>query len=779
MVPESDLSLHIPHFQIAMSGLIRSAFAAAILMLIMVNQAIAAFVVNDIGDASDANPGDGVCDIPVGGPPRCTLRAAIEEANAFAGDDLIQFSIGLFTLKPTTALPTITTPMTIDATTAPGYPVGAGSVLDATPLVRVDGSALSGTTIDGLRVFNVPGATIRGLAIFGFPDNGIEIINSEAVDVDSNWIGVRHDGAAGSNGGAGVYLSDCSRCVIGTDVSYVGGPSIAGRGNLISANGEDGIYLQLGDDNQISGNYIGTQPAGGSAFGNARHGIYMAGGGNQVGLKINDYTSPNYIEYNGSDGIRTVAGNQRIYGNQIFANDGNGVSLNGANSELGDTVPGRTNLIGANGGHGVEIGGVHSASDGNLVESNWIYQNLQRGIELVAGNNNTIRINQIVDNDNDAIHLGDEGNTVEINDIGFLNDYMIGNAANGIVVTAGGNTLNTNRIGGMLDDGIDIVSGAGTTIVGNQVGASGDGTRFGNAAVGIRVRAAATGTQITNNIIGDNSDGILLHGASSAICGNRVGLGSSNENIGNRIEGMRVLGGGNTIGNTGGGCAANDIGFNASDGIQVHGDANIIRDNRIGGQPFVDLGNGRGGILLTDGAALNDVSGNLLWNNDDGIRVGGTASNGNRLEDNNFGGNFDLAIDLNDDGATPNDAGDVDSGPNNLQNYPVITSLSGSGGQLQVSYHIDSDIDRSTYPLQADFYFGNSGDGQGYRVHTDTYGLSPGSTRVITFDPPYNAGYLAVMTIDADGNSSELGPGLHFQIQPPVDELFKDRFEGP
>ena len=48
--------------------------------------AVAVFSINSNGDASDASLGDGVCDTGglVGGLPECTLRAAIEEANAFA-----------------------------------------------------------------------------------------------------------------------------------------------------------------------------------------------------------------------------------------------------------------------------------------------------------------------------------------------------------------------------------------------------------------------------------------------------------------------------------------------------------------------------------------------------------------------------------------------------------------------------------------------------------------------------------------------------------------------
>src|SRR5262245_65863460 len=53
--------------------------------------ASAVFVVNTNGNAADASPGDGICGIAGGG---CTLRAAIQEANAAAGLDTINFAIG-------------------------------------------------------------------------------------------------------------------------------------------------------------------------------------------------------------------------------------------------------------------------------------------------------------------------------------------------------------------------------------------------------------------------------------------------------------------------------------------------------------------------------------------------------------------------------------------------------------------------------------------------------------------------------------------------------------
>src|SRR5262245_39359044 len=49
------------------------------------------FTVNVTGNGADANPGDGVCETGVAG--NCSLRAAIQEANANPGKDTINFNI--------------------------------------------------------------------------------------------------------------------------------------------------------------------------------------------------------------------------------------------------------------------------------------------------------------------------------------------------------------------------------------------------------------------------------------------------------------------------------------------------------------------------------------------------------------------------------------------------------------------------------------------------------------------------------------------------------------
>ena len=105
------------------------------------------FVVNSTGDAPDLNPGDGV---PDAGNGVVTLRAAIQEANALEGYQTIFFNLpgsAPYIIELGTALPNITEPIYLNATSQSGY--------SSSPLVNVNGpfGGLSitggGTTVQG------------------------------------------------------------------------------------------------------------------------------------------------------------------------------------------------------------------------------------------------------------------------------------------------------------------------------------------------------------------------------------------------------------------------------------------------------------------------------------------------------------------------------------------------------------------------------------------------------------------------------------------------------
>ncbi len=109
------------------------------------------FTVNSTTDAVDATPGDGVCATAAA---ECTLRAAVQEANAHTGPDLIAVPAGAYELS-------LVGPLEDDAATGD---------LDVTDALQVNGAGAETTIIDGLnsdRLFDVLSATfaIRDVTI--------------------------------------------------------------------------------------------------------------------------------------------------------------------------------------------------------------------------------------------------------------------------------------------------------------------------------------------------------------------------------------------------------------------------------------------------------------------------------------------------------------------------------------------------------------------------------------------------------------------------------------
>lgn len=124
-------------------------------------------LVNSLGDEGDPDTGDGICDTTGKRSPEtecsglCTLRAAIQTANATPAIDTIGFTV-VGTIQPAaTSLPTITEPLIIE---------GSGQVLD--------GSLLTANTYSGLATsttWGKGGVTISGLVIQNFNFAGIAL----------------------------------------------------------------------------------------------------------------------------------------------------------------------------------------------------------------------------------------------------------------------------------------------------------------------------------------------------------------------------------------------------------------------------------------------------------------------------------------------------------------------------------------------------------------------------------------------------------------------------
>ena len=83
-------------------------------------------------------------------------------------------------------------------------------------------------------------------------------------------------------------------------------------------------------------------------------------------------------------------------------------------------------------------------------------------------------------------------------------------------------------------------------------------------------------------------------------------------------------------------------------------------------------------------------AGNIIADNgEEGIRITGSAV-GIAVLGNSIFSNEGLGINLSDDGVTPNDPGDTDSGANNNQNFPVLISAISTTGTMTIQGTLNS-----------------------------------------------------------------------------------------
>ena len=174
-----------------------------------------AFTVNSAGDGKDDDFGDGACDDGTG---NCTLRAAIEQANASPGPDVIAFNIpgaGPHTIRPGSALPTITAPVIIDGYTQPGAipnTNGPGLGSNATLMIELNGTS-AGFGADGLSITG-GSSIVRGLVINRFR-RGIWLPSDNNL-VQGSFMGTDVTGTIDrGNSNSGVYIGAASGNVVG------------------------------------------------------------------------------------------------------------------------------------------------------------------------------------------------------------------------------------------------------------------------------------------------------------------------------------------------------------------------------------------------------------------------------------------------------------------------------------------------------------------------------------------------------------------------------------
>ncbi|MEO8462674.1 MAG: Ig domain-containing protein, partial [Chloroflexota bacterium] len=221
------------------------------------------WIVTSTADTADSAPGDGICADTEG---RCTLRAAMAEADYLQGVDTIAFNLpgtAPVTIQLASKLPYITARsggVIIDGYTQPGATVNTATVgSNAVPGVEIRGNGQSAKEV-GFYITS-PGNTIRGLVI-GNVWRGIFVDGVDAHDnnVLGNWIGFSRTGSLASSLGQYAIVVN-----VGANHNTIGTPDLADRNVLGNFSAGVDEYGPGTDFNVIQNNVFCIRPDGQTA----------------------------------------------------------------------------------------------------------------------------------------------------------------------------------------------------------------------------------------------------------------------------------------------------------------------------------------------------------------------------------------------------------------------------------------------------------------------------------------------------------------------------------
>jgi uncharacterized protein (TIGR02145 family) len=674
------------------------------------------------------------------------------------------------------------------------------------------GAKTLGNGKDGIRVDgrdNIIGGSEDGTGniVSGNGGDGIHIWEKNATGniIAGNLIGTDASGKLDlGNGSAGVRLNTCVN-------NTLGGATFGSR-NIISGN-DIGVVIQGPDDvpeprlNKVIGNFIGTDITGMNPLSNSQGMFISAAHDNIIGGSV--VGERNIVSGNENVGIELIdsATNNIIKGNFIGTDSlgtGSlpnliGIDLNGSrNNIIGGSEPGAGNIISGNLTSGLSFSGSpesHIISKDNIVYGNYIGLdasgseslgngldgiNIVNSLSNIIGGTNSGQRNFISGNGGSGIHLS--GSFTR-------NNYIIGNY---IGTDLSGKNPAPNS------DGVNIDQEAGKNYIGGSSHSSGNLIAF-NTDVGIWLGSDSSLVE-GNEIHGHDVDGIFITGNHNVIGGSENGMRNyfhgnnngirtdQNANF-NRIEG-------NYLGTDITGEIDQTDGFN---GVAISGSDNVVINNLISGYEHhgiyiqrwnnsspvpernrleaniiglnasaTDFIPNQHGISIISSTSNKIIKNIIAGNTSNGIDINDTYQQvpvNNRISENAIYSNGGLGIDLGNDEMTPNDDGDSDTGSNNLQNFPVLESVSFIQGSVTVNGFLNSESYKS-FTLQ--FFASKVGDDSGYgegqtyigydTVRTNYYGNATFSATL-----PIKSSYGQVITATAtssDGNTSEFSKAI-------------------
>ena len=266
-----------------------------------------------------------------------------------------------------------------------------------------------------------------------------------------------------------------------------------------------------------------------------------------------------------------------------------------------------------------------------------------------------------------------------------------------------------------------------------------------NSVIGldtIRFQISGTGTQTIalQSALPNISDSVIIDGRTQTGYAGTPLIILNGSGISGQANGLSLMSDGSAIKGLG------ITGFSGN-GIYISGNNNIV------------------GLSGTETDSADVISGNAQA----GVYV--VSGNNNRISGNSIVNNSALGIDLAPTGVTPNDLGDADTGPNALQNFPVLsfaeptsggsnTTIAGQlNGAANQTFRIEFFSNTSADPT-------GNGEGQTYLGFQDVTTDGTGNANIQFTTPTAVTGFITATAIDATGDTSEFSAAV--QVSTPT-----------
>jgi hypothetical protein len=240
----------------------------------------------------------------------------------------------------------------------------------------------SGDTIGGAAPAdrNLISANAGDQILWGFNSGG----GSNLV-IAGNLIGTDATGGAVIAGATGQGIEVAGN----TSAATIGGDA-AGAGNVVSGNAVGIRVSGLASDISVLGNLVGTDVTGTAPLGNHPTGGMLI---EATGVTVGDASGGgNVVSANGGDGVELYGNGNTLIGNLIgtdvtgtqpLGNTVRGIQVfDASNSTIGTTAAGHGNVIAYNGTNGISIYSFAGDQSGDVVRGNSIHDNAGIGIDL-------------------------------------------------------------------------------------------------------------------------------------------------------------------------------------------------------------------------------------------------------------------------------------------------------------------------------------------------------------------------------------------------------------